>query len=762
MRGLKRILLGLGALVVLFSAWAWFEVWRRLPDDAVPRVEGLTAETRVAFDGRRRPTIRAVSMEDAFRIQGYVVARERLFQMELMRRKADGRLAELVGAGALKLDRLHRIYGFTQVAGQALNALPEQEQSLLRAYASGVNAFIRSHDGRWALEFRVLGFRPEPWRPEDSLKIALLMHEDLSTTWKSEIQDETLASLPESVRRFLQPRIVEGDRPLVPDAPSASRPDTVALFGSPRSAESEPRKVALRLQAAAEAMPTPDPELRAASNNWVIAGSRTSTGRPILANDPHLDLGMPGIWFPVRLEWAGRFAQGVALPGVPGIVIGHNDRIAWGFTNLGTDVQDLYREPAQRSRTEVIRIKGGTEERLDVALGRHGPQVLPGLSLCWAALDPSQLRLPTGAMIEARDWESFNAAVDAFTGPAQNIVYADRDGHIGWRASGAIPLRRPGDDGSAIKDGSDPQNDWRGFLPQAQMPRVLDPADGFLATANNRVIGTAFPHPVATEWAGVSRICRIIERLGARRDWDADAVAAMQLDPASRTHALLGKALRAVPGGSELVPEGWTAEALPGDANFTRVELFRRAFRKRLSEALLGGTGLAPANFRWAGEDGWLLAAAQASPESWVTAGLGDKTAFLAGCLKEAKSRAEWNQPWGRVNELKIRHPFGLGGGILGWLFNPPAARIAGSSRSIRVMSGTHGQSMRMVVDLADLDATRLVLPLGVSGHLGSPHRIDQGPDWREGDPAGARTRLPGAPKGEPLVFRAGEGARKP
>jgi len=756
MRWTKRILLALGVVGALLWAGAWIEVRHQLPDDVAPGIPGLSAEGRISVDGRGIPTLRARTLEDAFRTQGYAVARERFFQMELMRRKADGRLAEMVGAGALKLDRLHRIYGFRQVAEQALDALPEGERAHLRAYAEGVNAFLRSHQGRWGLEFRLLGLRPEPWRPEDSLKVALLMHEDLSTTWKSELQTEALADLPEGIRRFLQPRLAQGDWPLVPDADASPVADTSAFFESRQVSPAGGGKACAPMQDLdlAAGIPTPDPELRAASNNWVVAGNLSVTGKPILANDPHLDLGMPGIWFPLRVEWAGRFAQGVALPGVPGIVIGHNDRLAWGFTNLGTDVQDLYREAPVRTRPEIIRIKGGTEERLEVAEGRHGPQVLPGLSLCWAALDPVLVRLPTAALMEARDWASFNEAVDAFTGPAQNIVYADCDGHIGWRASGVIPVRRPGDDGSTIKMGSDPGNDWRGFLPQARMPRVLDPSTGFLATANNRVIGTGFTHPVATEWAGVSRIRGILDRLRARSDWDAGALAGMQLDPASRTHALLGKVLREAPGGADLIPPNWKGEALPGEVGFTRVELFRRAFRKRLLELLLRGSGLAATDYRWAGDDAWVLAAAEATPAAWSAAGLGDKAAFLGACLHDARSRAEWNRPWGEVNEVRIRHPFGLGGGVLGWLFNPPAARIPGSSRSIRVMSGTHGQSLRLVVDMADLEATRLSIPLGVSGHFGSAHRTDHFKTWQEGDPQGQRSRLRQPSVGEEMVFR--------
>lgn len=737
MRWLKRLVLGLGVLLLLTAASAGLLVWRQLPSNDVPPIPGLSAAVAVDLDAHALPTIHAKSLEDAFRVQGYLVARERLFQMEILRRSADGRLAELVGAAALPLDKLHRTYGFRQVAEQALALGTASERAPLEAYAAGVNAFITQRPGRWGLEFQLLGLKPEPWRPEDSLKVMLLMHEDLSTSWKSELQAEALAALPEPLRHFLMPSVGAEDRPLIPDQQPLT-PDTAAFLAgaiaSTRAATSAERGPWLE---EAEALPLPDPETRLASNNWVVAGSRTRSGKPLLANDPHLDLACPGIWFPLRMEWAGRFAQGVALPGIPTIVIGHNDRIAWGFTNLGTDLQDLYREPATGQRRELIPVKGKPPVELMVALGKHGPQVLPGLSLHWPALDPRHLHRPLTGMMEARDWAEFNAAIDIHPGPPQNMIYADLAGHIGWRASGLIPLRRPGDDGSRIHDGTQPEGDWRGFVAAADMPRLLDPPQGFIATANNRTIGTGFPHPVATSWASMSRAGRISERLEHDGPWDVSTFEALQRDPLSRFHRAFIQGL----GVQDTLP-GFTGVSNPASRDFTHAELLRRVFRRRLLERLLKGTSLAPKDYRNYGDDLWLLAAAQATPTQWQAAGLGDKAAFIQACLAEAKGDREWNRPWGQVNELRIRHPFGHGGGLLGWLFNPAPQRIPGSAKSIRVMTGTHGQSMRMVVDLADLEATRLVVPLGVSGHLGSAHRTDQTAAWCQGDPQGQQTKL--------------------
>ncbi len=760
MRWLKRTSATLLALAVIAAATAWLLVRRQLPDSAAAAIHGLKGDVSVALDARGVPTIRTAGLLDAFRVQGFETARERMFQMELLRRSAEGRLCELVGAGALPLDKVHRTYGFRQVAEAALPRLPAPEREALQAYADGVNAYLASRPGRWGIEFQMLGLKPEPWRPVHSLEVLLLMHEDLSTSWKAEVQAEALKDLPEATRKFLMPVIAEGDLPLIPDLPGTV-PDTAAFFqgGDAKVASHSEKAAALRNLEAMQAIPTPDPELRAGSNNWVIAGSRTASGKPLLANDPHLSLGAPGIWFTVRFEIGSRFAQGVSLPGLPGLVIGHNDALAWGFTNLGTDVQDLYREKATGERMERIAVKGGATVDFRVALGPHGPQILPGLSLKWTALDPALLRMPTIGFMEAKDWATFNAAVDQFTGPAQNIVYADTAGHIGWRASGLIPIRKKGNDGSRILDGSDPSNDWQGFVAQTGMPRVLDPPQGFLATANNRVVGTSFPHVVATEWAGTSRVGGISELITGKsrlmqtpKKWSQRNIDDVQSSWPSFISLFHFQFFELKADWDESVfndSPGFHIhdfyELETADARysyFTHGELMRRSYRKHFLTVLLKDLSFEPSKYHWYNEDAWMLATMKASKEQWKAIGLGDKYAFEAKVFAEAKSSPNWNKPWGEVNEVRMKHPFGLSGGVLGWIFNPKPARLSGSTKSIRVVSRDFGQSMRMVVDLADLDATRLVLPLGQSGHLGSKHREDQYADWQKGEPEGKHTRL--------------------
>jgi penicillin amidase len=762
-RRTKRLLWVLGLLVLLSLAplWAWWQVRRQLPDFAAPPVPGLQSAVSVKFDGRGVATVQAGSSLDALRVQGYLTARERMFQMELQRRAADGELAAFAGPAALPLDRIHRTYGFRQVAEAAVPLLPEEERQALEALAAGVNAFIATHEERWGLEFRLLGIRPKPWTSADSLKVLLLMHEDLSSSWKDELQAEALAKLPKATRDFLLPVVVEGDHPLVPDL-SGTRPDTEAFFNvlMPVPA-AKPAKGTKARRAALEALPfalplgsamgrSPDP---IGSNNWVVGSGRAANKRPLLANDPHLGLQAPGLWFPLRLEFGGGFVQGASLPGLPGIVIGQNERIAWGFTNLGSDVQDLYKEPAASSRHERIEVKDQPPEDFVVAMGAHGPQVREGYSLAWTALDPKNLRFPMG-LNRAQDWASFNAALDGFTGPAQNVVYADREGHIGWRATGVLPLRAAGDDGSRPKDGRTTAMDWKGLLPSAQMPRVLDPAEGFIATANHRVIGTSFPTTVTTHWASPSRVRRITEQLARSKELDRPAMEALQRDEVSVAHReLMAAWIPFLPLNWRTRFEAWDGAATVDSERFPEALALTRALRQALLLRLLKGTELAPEDFHWMNSEAMLLAALKAKPEAWKEAGLGDKDEILGGVVSEAEKELK-HEPWGEQNKLRIRHPLGRGGALLSWIFDPPSMPQGGSRRSVRVTTPEFGQSMRLLVDWSDPEATTLVLPLGVSGHLSSPHRLDQMEDWLKGDPEGQRTRLVQTGVGKGMEFK--------
>ncbi|HJV22971.1 MAG TPA: penicillin acylase family protein [Holophagaceae bacterium] len=750
---------GAALLIALVPLGAWWQVRRQVPDFELPRIAGLKGLVEVRLDERGVPTVMAQEFLDALRVQGYLMARERMFQMELQRRAAGGELAEIAGEAALPLDRLHRTYGFAQAAEAAAAKLPEEDRAALKALADGVNAFITSHEGRWGLEFKLMGFKPRPWTPADSLRTLLLMHEDLSTSWKSELMAGKLAKLPQATRDFLMPRVVEGDGPLWPDAKPEPRPSTEAFMAAPPPPVADSPEIRLKKKADLGELPFALPMGGGlgrrvdgiGSNAWAVAGRRTTTGKALLANDPHLGLQAPNLWFPMRIELKGRYVQGVALPGLPGIVIGHNDRIAWGFTNLGTDVQDLYVEKPTKVRRERIAVKDGVEDLLDVPEGAHGPQVAEGYSLHWSALEPGNLGAPTQHLF-ASDWATFNAALDHFQGPAQNAVYADRDGHVGWRATGLIPLRRAGDDGSLPRRGDDPANDWKGYLPTTQLPRVLDPASGFVVTANNRTVGTSFPVPVTAEWASPSRARRIREQLGRSRDLDRAAMELLQRDEVSLAHRELMEAwLPFLPEDMKSRFLGWDGAAAVDSILFSEATTLNRALRKALLEKLLAGTAVDPGEFAWFNSEAPLLAALRAHPETWKRAGLGDKAAFLAEVVEEARKTPA--KAWGETNHVRMRHPLGRAGRILSWLFDPPQAPIGGSSRSVRVTGAAFGQSMRMVVDWSEPEGTTLVLPLGVSGHYGSDHRFDQFTDWLKGDPEGRRTRLYRS-EGKHLTFR--------
>jgi penicillin G amidase len=758
-RWIRRIAVLLLVLVLAAAVVLVIDLRNQLPDRGVPRLPGLSSPVEVSFDARGIPTVRARTLRDAFRVEGYLQARERLFQMELARRVAGGELAELVGAVALPLDRRQRVYGFARVADEAVRTGPDDQRADAQALADGINAFIASHRGRWGIEFQMLGLEPRPWTPADTIRLVLLLHQQLSESWQTDLVNEALAGLPRPRRDFLTPEVSSDDVLVLPDADPPPPPSTAALLtcGAPAA----PALAPPRLDPPLEVLGVPlEPWSGAAppdvgSNAWVLAGAHTARGKPILANDPHLGFGMPGTWYPLRIELVAgsgavqRWMQGVTPAGIPGLVIFQNDRLAIGFTNTGTDVQDLYREPEVGQRIETIRVKGAPPETFTVSLGRHGPMVRPGLALAWAALDPATLRAPIAALMLATDWTSLNAAADGFLGPGQNLMYADAAGHVGWRATGVLPLRASGDDGRTPLDGSTPAHDWSGYLAQDRMPRLLDPPSGRLVTANQRAIGTSIGFRWPSTWASPTRARRIVELL-AGEAIDARQVRAMQLDSVAIVHREVVQ--RLVP---LLRPEvarafeGWDGRADADSTLFLAAEEIRRRAYEAVVAAALRGSTVQPGELHWYDSDPTLLAAVRASPEAWRRAGLGDRDAVLGAAVREVAL----DDPWGRRNRLEVTHPFGRSGGPLGWVFNPPSPPLSGCDRCVRVATPHFGQSMRLVVDFADPDATTLVLPFGVSGHLWSPHRLDQLGDWRGGDPDGTRTRLHAPSVGPPLIF---------
>ncbi len=746
---MKRALAGafaaILALLLVAGATLGVLVFRSLPDLAFPKIPGLHGTVSVAFDDRGVATITAADAGDAYRVQGYLTARERLFQMELQRRLAGGELSEVFGSAALASDRLHRTYGFARVADAAVPLLPVDERADVLALTDGINAFLDSHKGRWGLEFALLRLTPGRYTEADSIRVLLMMCEELSTTWKREAATERLLARPPSIRRFLTSPYTADDVLLVPDG---EKPELPAL----------PDLVA----AASPALGfwgSDDRDERAGSNNWAVSGALTKSGKPILANDPHLGLNAPGIWLPMRFVVGGHAVEGVTLPGLPGVTIGRNERVAWAFTSLGSDVQDLYRETivdgkARRGagweklveREETIRIRGRAPERLVVRTTSHGPLVTGNLALKWVALDPANLRLPSSNVMRAGDPAGVERALDGFLGPGQNVVWADASGNIGWRATGLVPIRRPGTDGSIPYDGSDAGNDWRGFVPQGEMPRTVNPREGFIATANQRVAGTSWPHSLGADWPSPTRARRIAtlleESARAGRKLDRAAIEAIQLDTASPTLAATMEALAPLlPGDWSARFRGWDGRAEEGSATFLVARVFRRALGERALRAWRVAPDFGLPEYR-------ALDLARADDAAYVRAGLGPKGSFVKGAwdaatreLEAKYGKDEGRLRWGEANRLRVRHPLGRVPG-LSWLFDPPSFAQQGATGVVRVASPTFGQSMRFIVDWGAPGDTTLVVPFGVSGHVGSRHRFDQLRYWRDGDSSGAATRL--------------------
>ncbi|MGD8487475.1 MAG: penicillin acylase family protein [Anaerolineae bacterium] len=498
-------------------------------------VEGLDDEVTVLRDSWGVPHIYAANEHDLFFAQGYVHAQDRFWQMEFWRRAGTGRLAEILGESALGSDRFIRTIGWHRTAAQELNQLDDTTRSILQAYADGVNAYVDSHEGRLGLEFKILGLTgvkidPEPWEPLHTLTWAKVMSWDLSGNMNSELLRAHIAARlgPEAVDELMPP--YPDDYPVIVPNP---------LTGETLDAVPEAAFSTHTLGAGQDI----------GSNNWVVAGSKTESGMPLLADDPHLGIQMPSIWYEIGLHCEPVGADcpynvvGSSFASAPGVIIGHNDSIAWGVTNLGPDVQDLFIErvnpddPNQYEfegewlDMEIIReeisVSGREEpEVVTVRVTRHGPimnDVAGGteedwsfgwqpLALAWTALEPCTLMRSVWMLDQASNWEEFRQALSYWDAPSQNFVYADVEGNIGYQAPGRIPVRAAGD-GSMPVPGWTGEFEWEDEIPFDDLPRAFNPTEGYIATANNAVVSTEFPYFLAVDWAPGYRVRRIVDVL---------------------------------------------------------------------------------------------------------------------------------------------------------------------------------------------------------------------------------------------------------
>src|SRR5262245_15061203 len=594
-----RIVAGLLVLALLaaFGVGAWFYRATHAPLaqlDGTIVLPGLSAPVSVVRDTHGVPHLTASSLEDLFFAQGYVTAQDRLWQMDMTRRYSAGELAEILPAASapaapasrstsaprrstswVDLDKQQRILRLRAVADRVTAQLPARDLAFFEAYARGVNAYIDQHEKNLPVEFRILKYSPRHWTASDSVLVGIGMSQLLNPQFEMEYWREKIGQrLSPELMADLYPSSSWRDRP----------PGSVASDGAPTTPSRQNRAVwGPRPAAPASATPskTQAGKSRAAavntpaylawsdcegcvpgSNNWVISGAHTVSGKPLLANDMHLPHRVPGVWYEVQLHAGDYNVEGFSLPGMPMITVGHNQRIAWGYTNLNPDVQDLFVEnfnSAGEYETpkgwqkpekfhEVIRVKGQPDIALDVVVTRHGPIVsslLPGetrqIALQWLIYDSRSIGIPLFELNTAQNWEQFRKALSSFATPSQNVVYADVDGNIGYQAMGFVPVRASGD-GTVPVSGADGKHDWTGYLSFEKMPSVFNPPSGIIATANAKITPAGYPYQLATQWFPpyrTERIYQVLENDPKKKFSPADMLA-LQTDITSEYDRFFG------------------------------------------------------------------------------------------------------------------------------------------------------------------------------------------------------------------------------
>jgi penicillin amidase len=693
---IKFINLSIAVLLLLFGAAVYWYVWRPLPKTSGEIDAPISGPATIIRDARGVPHITAASWEDAIFLQGYVTAQDRLWQMDALRRLAAGELAEVAGAAALNSDREAHSLRMRRVAEAHWRTLPPADRVVRNAYARGVNYFLQTHRGNLPLEFTLLGYEPRPWSPVDTVLAGLQMYRNLTTTWKDDLQKSNLI-----------------------DNGNAARVNELFPARSGR-------------------------EVQPGSNAWAISGKLTATGKPILANDPHLDFAVPSTWYMLHLKAPGLNVSGVSLPGAPCIVIGHNDNIAWGMTNVGFDVQDLYRErlDPQSGRylfqgkleqahleTESIAIKGAKPFVFTQWVTRHGP-VIEGeggqfLALRWAATEAGTYQYPFLDLNRAQNWTEFTAALKRFPGPGQNFVYADIQGNIGYQATGLLPIRKTFD-GDVPVDGSSGDYEWSGWIPFEELPTSFNPARGYIVTANQNPFPADYPYRVGGAFAPPYRSTQIRDLLTARAAWKPADMLVVQKDVYSGfLHRLAQRTVQAWDkekahktdlAESIALLRTWNGQVEQKLSAPLLASLLYLQMRSSVAERASPGHGaiytyqMSPwVVDRYATEDMLLPALAKA---------------YEAGRKLQGGVLKNWN--YGAYNELEIKQPVDSQIPLLGRYFNVGPIPMSGSSTTVKQTTPRMGPSMRFIADLSSWDQSLNNITVGESGEILSWHYKDE------------------------------------
>ncbi len=808
-------------IAVLVGVWWLFGIAHSaLPQlDGSVSVPGISSKVRVVRDEHGVPTIEAATLEDLFFAQGYVTAQDRLWQMDMLRRAAAGELSEVIGEDYVKMDREQRILGLRLAAEAAEKNISARDRVYFDAYARGVNAFIETHRDRLALEFRLLKYTPRPWTVTDSLLVGARMVQDLNHySYKRALEREKiLAKLgpeltadlyvnsswrdrpPGEVRRLeAEPAVKGSDEDEEDDEevdPEGGNSRLISGLAARRVPQGLKPAFSQALHGAAEAAPLQSLSIYAAnfwgsaleeadsfrpgSNNWVVSGQHTVSGKPLLSNDMHLDHQMPNLWFEAHLRTTGGSfdVAGVTLPGVPFVIVGHNQRIGWGFTNVGPTVEDDFIEefnaqgqhktPAgwvePEHRQETIHVKGKPDVTLDVVTTRHGPiisELIPGetrkIALRWTVQDGvGQVFFDVNS---AQNWDEFRKAFSNLGAPGQNVMYADVDGHIGYQATGRVPIRAAGD-GSLPVNGSDDAHEWKGWIPFDEMPHVYDPPAGILATANGRITPNGYKYSISTDWDAPWRTDRIYRVLESGKKFTPADMLALQMDVSSTYDRFCAdKFVYAVDHAANA--SDWAKRAadilrdwdgrMSADAAAPTIEMkARQELVRLLLEPKLGTAADRPRSgpasgtlswksYRWGMSSVWLESVLTKQPTRWLPPGYSDYGSLLTAAVENALKQpgvpsdlGQWK--WGKNNPVDIEHPVLSQLPLVGRFTGPGSHPLGGSAYTVKAADRELGPSERLTWNFANFDESTLNLVTGESGVFLSPYYMDQWAAWYGG-----------------------------
>ncbi|TEU03831.1 MAG: penicillin acylase family protein [Candidatus Aminicenantes bacterium] len=703
-------------------------------------LDGLREEVRIVIDAWGVPHIFAQNEKDLFFACGFMHAHERMWQMEITRRAGFGRLSEVFGKVALDRDKFMRGLSLAEGARRDYDKLSPKMKELIVSYSEGINSWMDTRKMNWPLEFLILRYRPQPWTPLDSLVVKEIMALMLCTDYRSEVV----------------------------------RGNLVKRLGAEKA-----------LQILEEGIPFPSPGIEEArlsngvphipfqgSNNWVVSGRRTESGKPLLANDPHLEISLPSIWYEIHLSSPDVNVTGVSLPGVPFVIIGHNESIAWGTTNSGVDVQDLYVEKLNDTgdmyldkgewkplfkKRENIKVRGKRlPEEIEISWTERGPIISPfviesqsPLSLGWTIYDGGESMKAFYLLNRAQNWQEFKSALGLFDVPSQNFVYADKDGNIGYYLSGKIPIR-PAAAALFPFPGWREEGQWKGYLDEEQKPHLFNPEEGMVVTANNKITPEGFPHYVGFDWFYPFRAERIRELLFQKEKHSIESFKIIQNDVYTKNGEFVLPVLDGIEG-----DDGKMAEALSGIRDWDLMmssgkepalfEFFMDFFNLEVFKDELG-EDFDDFDSSFRRKNAGLLRILSDPLSSWFdnvdTASVETREEIVEVSLEKAYEWLEENYgsfeswDWMKIHSIRFRHA--LGEVPLFRFFNRGPFPVDGHAFTVRASFGrghetTSGASYRQIIDLADLNNSVCVITSGQSGCFLSRFYDNQIPLWLEG-----------------------------